>query len=101
MVAMVANCPLAVCDQLVSQKIRKMAAGGCDVYYRPKQGLFPVLGNFRAYSTTTISTITWSHLFYRGWWVVHRDRGRARGLVKISECRIHARALDQRLLCET
>jgi hypothetical protein len=100
MVAMVANCPLAVCDQLVSQnrkqsqKIRKMAAGGCDVCYGPEQGLFPVpwpaytLGNFRACSTTTISTIIWSHLFYRGWWVVHRDGGRARGPVKISECHI-------------
>src|SRR5271170_4041338 len=87
MVAMVANCPLAICDQLVSQnrkqsqKIRKMAAGGvwCMLQAQARAFSGPLasvhLGNFRACSTTTISTIIWSHLFYRGWWVVHRDWG--------------------------
>jgi hypothetical protein len=68
MVAMVANCPLTVCDQLVSQN-RKNSQDGCwgvwcmlQAQARAFSGpLASVhLGNFRACSTTTISTIIWS-----------------------------------------
>ena len=69
MVAMVANCPLAICDQLVSQnrkqsqKIRKMAAGGVWYMLQAQARAFsgPLasvhLGNFRACSTTTIQPL--------------------------------------------